>query len=94
LLRLGQPEVFPRFAEDLFADGAVRLVALGPADMGRIVVVASEYHLDFDDAYQYVAAEQDDVPLVSFDDDFDETKRGGITPLEVLETLLRQETEE
>ncbi len=94
LLRLGQPEAFLRFAEDLFADGAVRLVALDPADMGRIVAVASEYHLDFDDAYQYVAAEQDDVPLVSFDDDFDGTERGRITPLELLETLLRQETEE
>lgn len=83
-----------RFAQDLFADGAVRLVVLDPAEMGRIVAVASEYRLDFDDAYQYVAAERDDGPLVSFDDDFEGTERGRTTPLEVLEILLRQEDEE
>jgi len=94
LPRLGHPEAFLRFAEDLFADGAVRILALDPAHMERIVAVASEYHLDFDDAYQCVAAEQDDVPLVSFDEDFDGTERGRITPSEVLETLLGQENKE
>jgi predicted nucleic acid-binding protein len=30
-----------------------------------------------DDAYQYVAAERYDVEIVSFDNDFDGTERGG-----------------
>lgn len=94
LLRLGRPEAFLRFTEDLFTDGAVRLVALDPADMGWVAAAASDYHLDFDDAYQYVAAEQNDVPLVSFDDEFDGTERGRITPSGILETLPRQKTQE
>jgi predicted nucleic acid-binding protein len=32
--------------------------------------------LDFDDAYQYVAAEKHSMALVSFDADFDRTDRG------------------
>jgi uncharacterized protein len=40
--------------------------------------------LNFDDAYQYVAAEKHDLTLVSFDADFDRTERGRKTPAEVL----------
>jgi len=41
--------------------------------------------LDFDDAYQYVAAEKHNLTLVSFDADFDRTDRGRKTPAELLE---------
>jgi len=37
-----------------------------------------------DDAYQYVAAEENDLILMSFDTDFDQTKLGKKTPVEVL----------
>jgi predicted nucleic acid-binding protein len=36
------------------------------------------------DAYQYIAAEQYDAPLVSFDADFDRTERGRLTPAAAL----------
>ncbi len=36
----------------------------------RLVAVIDHFGLDFDDAYQYVAAEMYDVELVSFDEDF------------------------
>jgi hypothetical protein len=42
------------------------------------------FRLDFDDAYQYVAAEKHDLTLVSFDADFDRTDRGRKTPVDVL----------
>jgi predicted nucleic acid-binding protein len=45
-----------------------------------------ELGLDFDDAYQYVAAEKRDLTLVSFDSDFDRTRRGRKTPGEVLDS--------
>jgi hypothetical protein len=41
-------------------------------------------HLDFDDAYQYVAAEKHDLTLISFDADFDRTERGRKTPADIL----------
>ncbi len=41
--------------------------------------------LDFDDSYQYVAANQFDLSIVSFDDDFDVTPEGRLTPEDALE---------
>jgi predicted nucleic acid-binding protein len=40
----------------------------------------ASFGLDFDDAYQYVAAERFGTVLVSFDSDFDRTKRGRKSP--------------
>jgi len=47
------------------------------------------FHLDFDDAYQYVAAEKYDLTLVSFDADFDRTPRGRRTPGEMILEIRR-----
>ncbi len=88
LLRLERSEALLSFARDLFTDNSVRLVALEPADMERLITVASEYQLDFDDAYQYVAAVRNGALLVSFDGDFDDTELGRLTPQE---TMARQE---
>jgi predicted nucleic acid-binding protein len=40
--------------------------------------------LDFDDAYQYLAAEQEQATIVSFDKDFDKTGKGRQTPEQVI----------
>ncbi len=85
LNRLNQQDEFLGFVRDLFIDGAVVLVSLEPADMERVVAVMDRFGLDFDDAYQYVAAERYDLELVSFDGDFDGTERGRVTPGEIVE---------
>ncbi len=59
--------------------------------MERLIAVVSEYHLDFDDAYQYVAAERNEVPLISFDTAFDRTELGRLTSQEA---ILRQVVQE
>ncbi|CAN5682280.1 type II toxin-antitoxin system VapC family toxin [soil metagenome] len=84
LFRLGLSDTLLSFTDDLFGRGSVRPLSLEPVDMERVVAVASEYRLNFDDAYQYVAAELNSVPLVSFDSDFDNTELGRITPLQVM----------
>ena len=43
-----------------------------------------KFKLDFDDAYQYVAADKYDLIIVSFDTDFDTTEKGRKTPKEIL----------
>ena len=48
--------------------------------MQKIVHVMSQYHLDFDDAYQFTAAEEYRLILVSFDTGFDETPLKRMTP--------------
>jgi len=80
LTRLHRTEVLSRFVEDIFIDGAVGLVHLVPSDTRRVIEITDEFGLDFDDAYQYVAAEREDLALISFDRDFDGTERGRKTP--------------
>jgi predicted nucleic acid-binding protein len=46
-------------------------------------MVRRKFGLDFDDAYQYLAAVKYNLTLVSFDSDFDRTERGRRTPAEV-----------
>jgi len=78
--RLGEGAVFTQFVQDILVDGGVALISLAPAAMQRVVAVMEGYHLDFDDAYQYVVAEREDALIVSFDGDFDQTERGRLTP--------------
>ncbi|MDW8181532.1 MAG: PIN domain-containing protein [Anaerolineae bacterium] len=81
--RLNKAQAFLQFVQDAFLDGAVSLIRLEPEDMQRVVGIMAEYHLDFDDAYQYVAAEKHRLTLVSFDADFDRTPLGRKTPAEM-----------
>jgi hypothetical protein len=85
LSRLNRMEVLLRFVQDAFIDGAIALIHLDPGDTERLAHVTEQFNLDFDDAYQYVAAEKYDLALVSFDSDFDHTERGRKTPAEVLQ---------
>lgn len=58
LTRLDHTEALLRFVQDIFIDGDVVLVSLVPDDTNRLVEVMEEFSLDFDDSYQYVAAER------------------------------------
>ena len=89
LNRLGQRGVFTIFVQDVLIDGGVGLISLPATSMHRLVVVMNQFGLDFDDAYQYVAAERETVGIISFDADFDQTDRGRQTPAQVLTTLRR-----
>ncbi|HTW90764.1 MAG TPA: PIN domain-containing protein [bacterium] len=77
-------EALARFVKDLLVVRGVTLLRLTPDEVVSLAVRTGELGLDFDDAYQYVAAEKHDLTLVSLDADFDRTKRGRITPAEVL----------
>ena len=84
LCRLNQKKVLLQFIQDVFIDGAVNLVHLEPTDIKYLMKVMDEFVLDFDDAYQYVAAEKYGLTIISFDSDFDRTRRGKKTPIEIL----------
>jgi len=49
-----------------------------------LCVILTRLNLDFDDAYQYVAAEQNNLVIVSFDSDFNKTPLGSKNPAEIL----------
>jgi len=83
LSRLNKSEVLLQFVHDVFVQGAVSLIHLKPEDMKRMIEVMQKFALDFDDAYQYVAAEEYGLTIVSFDSDFDRTDKGCKTPAQL-----------
>jgi len=84
LLRRQMHDDFMKFVDDLLIGGGVRLVRLSARDMRSVADTAQRFSLDFDDAYQYVAAEKYGLAIVSFDSDFDRTERRRKTPSEIL----------
>jgi predicted nucleic acid-binding protein len=85
--RLKRRTDFLTFVQDILIDGSIALIALQPLHMQRVVELMDLYQLDFDDAYQYVAAEQYGATIVSFDNDFDTTPLGRTTPAQILAAL-------
>jgi predicted nucleic acid-binding protein len=65
--------------EDIIASG-INVLSLVPDDFSKITDAAGQFHLDFDDAYQYAVSERYGLSLVSFDKDFDRTKKGRVVP--------------
>ena len=82
--KLNQNDALLRFVRDAFVEGAVSLLHLEPTDTEHLVGIMQRFNLDFDDAYQYVAAERYKLVIVSFDSDFDRTERGRKTPRDIL----------
>jgi predicted nucleic acid-binding protein len=74
-----EPLKFLEFLDDLIRRRVFTL-HLTPTDLYTVVERMSSAHLDFDDAFQYVAAKRNDLRIVSFDADFDRSPRGRITP--------------
>jgi predicted nucleic acid-binding protein len=87
MCRLQREQALLDFTEDVLIDGGVRVIALSPEYTPNIVTAMNDFHLDFDDAYQFVAAEDHDLVIVSFDADLDRTPRGRATPAEVVAGL-------
>lgn len=57
------------------------------AEIANVADSMDRYNLDFDDAYQYLAAEQNGLVIVRFDGDFETTPTGKKTPADILSTL-------
>jgi len=78
--RLNKEDIFASFLSDILEETGVKRISLSLADIRDLLFVMREQDLDFDDAYQYVAARNNDLILVSFDKDFDTTDMKGRTP--------------
>ena len=84
LTRLKKDETFNDFLADTIEDSGVVRIRLDTGDLKQVLITLRQFQMDFDDAYQYVAAAKHGYTLVSFDSDFDRTERGRKTPAEVL----------
>jgi hypothetical protein len=83
LFRRQQHDASRQFVTDMYLNAGVRSAALPATEMDAAIQAAERFGLDFDDAYQYPVAESYALTLVSFDTDFDRTKRGRRTPVQV-----------
>ncbi len=83
LLKHGLEQALLNFVKELFVDANANLVHLEPEDTALVLQIRKEFGLDFDDAYQYAAAEKYQLELVSFDADFNKTARGKKLPSEI-----------
>jgi predicted nucleic acid-binding protein len=81
-----------------FLDDLIRLrvftLHLAPSELYVVLDRMSSAGLDFDDAFQYVAAELNDLRIVSFDSDFDRTPLGRLTPSQAMSEIERPPTVE
>lgn len=84
MTRLNKNDIFKDFLSDVLEDSGVKRVCLSISDLKRVIQVGKIFRLDFDDSYQYVAAEKNDLYLVSFDTDFDRSEIERKTPSEIL----------
>jgi len=84
LFRRKRHDVFKSFLRDLAIRAGMTVISISLDRMEAVIDVAQKFRLDFDDAYQYVAAEEQGLILVSFDADFDRTTRGRKTPAAIL----------
>jgi predicted nucleic acid-binding protein len=84
LTRFNRSQTLIDLVQDLFLNGSVGLLRLQPQEMVLVVAFMDEFNLDFDDAYQYVAAVQNNLVIISFDSDFDKTALGRKIPAQIL----------
>ena len=83
MVKLERKEGLSSFVQDTLIDGAVSLIHLEPEDTQHLLRIIEQFGFDFDDAYQYSAAEKYNLTIVSLDSDFDRTPRGRKTPAEI-----------
>ncbi len=84
LTRLKKYDALDDFVADTLEDNSVIRICLDPSGLRRIPSIQKQFSLDFDDAYQYVAATENGLILVSFDTDFDKTPLGRKNPVEII----------
>ena len=80
LFRRKQFDVFQEFLNDMIINGNVTVATLPADKLTAVGSAAKKYNLDFDDAYQYAIAVNQELEIVSFDADFDRTDRCRLTP--------------
>jgi len=79
--------IFESFVQDLVYRIRSNIVSIPSYNLHKLRDPAEWFNIDFDDAYQYLVAESYNLTIVSFDKDFDQTKRGRKTPDTIIDIL-------
>jgi predicted nucleic acid-binding protein len=82
--RRGHAQQWVDWLDDLELEPRITVIHLSLHELKRVVTAMRTFSLTFDDGYEYVAAEQYNLQIVSYDKGFDRTDRGRITPAAAL----------
>jgi predicted nucleic acid-binding protein len=80
LFQRGKQDTYERFVTDIIIKTGIGVIGLDERDTAMLGRVSKQFSLDFDDAYQYTAAEKYGLQILSFDSDFDRTEKGRKIP--------------
>jgi predicted nucleic acid-binding protein len=83
LFKVKKYELFHILLNDIIIDG-MGIISLKINDLKELKRISQIFNLDFDDAYQYLASEKHGLQIISFDKDFDRTKRKRKEPQEII----------
>jgi predicted nucleic acid-binding protein len=84
LTRHKQSQTLIDFIEDVVTNAHIKLLTCRPEEVVLVVDAMLEFGFDFDDGYQHVIANQNNLTMVSFDSDFDKGPLGRKTPKDIL----------
>jgi hypothetical protein len=90
LSRLKKLDILEKFVKDLFINGQIEQVALGPEDLLGVVGNIEHFNLDFDDSYQLTVSQKYDFIIITFDKDFNAKGILKNTPEEIIEKFEKQ----
>jgi predicted nucleic acid-binding protein len=90
--RRDQLNELPAFLELSTIGTDIVILRLDVPTIRVVVETALKLGLDYDDAYQYVAAELHGLKLVSLDADFDRTPNGRLTPVAALQLFTDEQS--
>ena len=85
LSRYKKIDVLRNFIFDLIYESSVDVIRLKDNDHFKIIEAMENYSLDFDDAYQYMAAKKMNLTLISFDSDFNKTPEKRVLPGQIIQ---------
>ncbi|HAA85224.1 MAG TPA: VapC toxin family PIN domain ribonuclease [Kosmotogaceae bacterium] len=80
LFRYKRMHLFEEFLKDFLIDTGIGVLSLSIQSLSTIGTVCEKLNLDFDDAYQYACAKENNLKILSFDTHFDRTDLDRITP--------------
>ncbi len=92
--RFDMIEGFTDFLKRASIGNLIAIVQVPLPNLEQVQQVCVEHGVDFDDAYQYVAAELFGARIVSFDDDYDRTPIGRLTPAQALQRFTDEQTDQ
>ena len=83
LFRLDKADLFLSFLDNVIIDG-INVISLNERELREVNEASESFNLDFDDAYQYTAAEKYNLQIISFDRDFEHTLRKRKEPTDII----------